>query len=499
MSEVILKIMDEVTCTFVGLHGHHTKQLVKMFAKFAPGFRFSPLYKRGAWDGRINFFFDSGRTYVYLLDQILPHVVGWGYHVTIDDRRISKPSDPPLIDCDLYAHIPHADSGNPTILRDHQVEAVNAVLAAGSGVIIASTGAGKTLICTAICDVYGREGLRTITIVPSQDLIKQTKADYEHYGLDVGEYSGTTKNADRQHVVSTWQALQNFPELVSQFQVLIVDECHLAKGKVLQELVTKHGGQILHRFGMTGTLPKEDVDRLAINMALGDVRYTVNAAKLIDVGVLSDLHIDIVQLEEDLSAEYADYCKSTATPVTYAVFKDGYIPDFTAEKKYLHKNPTRIQWIATLIEQKRDERKGNVLCLVDGITFGKQLSAAIPGSVFVNGQDFAQKDRKDVYDRFKGEDSLVVIATVHVAGTGLSINRIFNLVLVDPGKSFIRVIQAIGRGLRQAKDKNFVNVYDICSDLKYGKRHMSERIAYYKEAQYPYTKQKVQYVLPSDQ
>jgi superfamily II DNA or RNA helicase len=94
---------------------------------------------------------------------------------------------------------------------------------------------------------------------------------------------------------------------------------------------------------------------------------------------------------------------------------------------------------------------------------------------------------------FKNHDDLVVIATVHIAGTGLSINRIFNLILIDIGKSFIRVIQAIGRGLRKAHDKNYVNITDVCSDFKYSKTHLATRIRYYKDAKYPYKKHTITY------
>ena len=51
---------------------------------------------------------------------------------------------------------------------------------------------------------------------------------------------------------------------------------------------------------------------------------------------------------------------------------------------------------------------------------------------------------------------------------------IFNLVLIEPGKSFVRVIQSIGRGIRKAKDKDFVNVFDITSTLKYSKKHLQK-------------------------
>ena len=72
-----------------------------------------------------------------------------------------------------------------------------------------------------------------------------------------------------------------------------------------------------------------------------------------------------------------------------------------------------------------------------------------------------------------------------------NIPRIFNLVLIEPGKSFVRVIQSIGRGIRKAEDKDFVQIWDITSTCKYAKRHLTERKKYYREAQYPFTITKV--------
>ena len=76
---------------------------------------------------------------------------------------------------------------------------------------------------------------------------------------------------------------------------------------------------------------------------------------------------------------------------------------------------------------------------------------------------------------------------------GISINRIFNLVLIEPGKSFVRVIQSIGRGLRKADDKSHVDVYDICSKMKFSHRHMLKRQQHYKKVQYPYSLTKETY------
>ena len=87
----------------------------------------------------------------------------------------------------------------------------------------------------------------------------------------------------------------------------------------------------------------------------------------------------------------------------------------------------------------------------------------------------------------------VIVATYGVAAVGINIPRIFNLVMLEPGKSFVRVIQSIGRGIRKAEDKDYVNVVDITSDLKYSKRHLTKRKVFYKEQGFRHTITKVEY------
>ena len=72
----------------------------------------------------------------------------------------------------------------------------------------------------------------------------------------------------------------------------------------------------------------------------------------------------------------------------------------------------------------------------------------------------------------------------------------FNLVLIEPGKSFVRVIQSIGRGIRKAEDKDSVQIWDITSSCKFAKRHLGARKKFYKEANYPYNIEKINYENP---
>jgi len=75
--------------------------------------------------------------------------------------------------------------------------------------------------------------------------------------------------------------------------------------------------------------------------------------------------------------------------------------------------------------------------------------------------------------------------------TDSSIPRIFNLILIEPGKSFVRVIQSIGRGIRKAEDKDFVQIWDLTSSCKFAKRHLTHRKKFYKDANYPFTIEKL--------
>jgi superfamily II DNA or RNA helicase len=130
--------------------------------------------------------------------------------------------------------------------------------------------------------------------------------------------------------------------------------------------------------------------------------------------------------------------------------------------------------------------------LVDRISAGKELESRIPNSIFVSGE-MKNTDRKGHYDEVAETMDKIIIATYGVAAVGINIPRIFNLVLLEPGKSFVRVIQSIGRGIRKAQDKDFVQIWDVTGNCKYAKRHLTKRKQFYKKANYPFTVRKESY------
>jgi superfamily II DNA or RNA helicase len=65
-------------------------------------------------------------------------------------------------------------------------------------------------------------------------------------------------------------------------------------------------------------------------------------------------------------------------------------------------------------------------------------------------------------------------------------------VFASPSKSRVRVLQSIGRGLRQNDDKSKVKLFDVSDNISYKSRpnftyrHFTQRLNIYKEEQFKY-------------
>lgn len=478
-----LEIRDEVNVKFHDLDASTRRRCESKLKYLLPYAYHVPAYRLGRWDGKVGFFTTAGGTYLNLLDRVLPILDEEGWQIEIDDRRTPHDFRFPEVTETTFSDTVwpkgHPAEGQPIVLRDYQVECINRFLATPQGVQEIATGAGKTLITAGMskfCEPYGR----TLVIVPNKDLVKQTQADYVNLGLDVGVFFGDEKDLGHTHTIATWQSINSLlkrfkdgtselgPDaLTDNLVAVIVDEVHMAKADVLRQLLTGIFSQVPLRWGLTGTVPKEEHEYISLIASLGEVLHRLQASELQDLGVLSNCHVKVLQFDD---------------AVSYNTYQE--------ELTYLTTNATRLDTLAATIMAIADT--GNTLVLVDRVKCGEMLVERIPDSVFVSGA-MKSKDRKEEYDEVATADSKIIVATYGVAAVGINIPRIFNLVLVEPGKSFVRVIQSIGRGIRKAQDKDFVQIWDVTSTAKFAKRHLTKRKKFYDEANYPYETQKVKY------
>ena len=476
-------IRDEVNVKIENLDLDTRKALVKKFKYEDPTARYRPAYKLGRWDGSVSFFGLGGTTYLSMLEQVLVELENRNYYIEIEDLRVSPPLEFPVIFEDFWGEQTwpegHRFAGEKIRLRDDQVEVINKFLANPQCIQEIATGFGKTITTATLAKLVEKYG-RSITIVPNKSLVEQTEEDFINVGLDVGVYYGDRKDLGKTHTICTWQSLNildkkskdddellTLAEFLDGVQCVMVDEVHMAKAEVLKKLLTHNVCHAAIRWGLTGTIPKADIDFQNIRCSLGEVIHRVQAHELQAKGVLSDCHVNVVQ-----TAEWKEF------------------GSYAEELKYLVTDSTRMEYISNLIKTIGDT--GNTLVLVDRIESGRIIVEAIPEAVFISGE-IKTKKRKEEYDEVKTVDNKIIVATYGVAAVGINIPRIFNMVLLEPGKSFTRVIQSIGRGIRKADDKDFVQIWDVTAATKYAKRHLTERKKFYKEAKYPFAIEKVKY------
>tara|TARA_B100001057_G_scaffold501104_1_gene620585 strand:- start:2520 stop:3983 length:1464 start_codon:yes stop_codon:yes gene_type:complete len=479
-----LIIEDEVNIKLEGLAVDIRRKIANALKFEVPYARYMPQYKLGRWDGKVAFFGIGGSGYVNHLDTIVDILTKHSVEIIDiqDNRQPIKLNFEPITEsywADQNVHWPqgHPSEGQLIMLRDYQVEAVNNFLNTPQSLQEIATGAGKTITTATLSHIAEPHG-RTLVIVPNKSLVTQTEEDYINCGLDVGVYFGDRKELGKTHTICTWQSLNildkkhkdgeailSLAEFLDGVSTVIVDEVHQAKAEVLKNLLTRNLKNAPIRWGLTGTIPKERFEFESIHASIGPVIGEISAKELQDKGVLSQCHVNVVQL------------------IDTAVHRD-----YQSELKYLVTDKNRLAYLGKLLTKIKKD--GNTLILVDRISAGEMLKELIPDSVFVKG-DVKLKDRKQAYDDINEGTNHVVIATYGVASVGINIPRIFNLVLIEPGKSFVRVIQSIGRGVRKAKDKDFVQIWDLTSTCKFAKRHLTQRKKFYKEAQYPFTIEKV--------
>ena len=479
-----LIIQDEVNIKLEGLDVDVRRKLSNALKFEVPYARYMPQYKLGRWDGKVAFFGIGGTGYVNHLDTVVSILQKENVEIVdiVDQRHPIQLNFTPVTkdywkDQGIQWPEGHPAEGEDIILRDYQVEAINNFLDNPQSLQQIATGAGKTITTATLSHISEPYG-RSLVIVPNKSLVEQTEEDYINCGLDVGVYFGDRKQLGKTHTICTWQSLNildkktkdgsavlSLAEFLEGVSTIIIDEVHQAKAEVLKKLLTQNLRNAPIRWGLTGTIPKEKFEFESIHASIGPVIGHITAKELQDKGVLAECHVNVVQLIDVV--EHRDY---------------------QSELKYLVTDSNRLEYIGKLLNTV--SQSGNTLILVDRISAGQQLAELIPGSTFVSGT-VKVKDRKETYDEIKEGTNKVIIATYGVAAVGLNIPRIFNLVLIEPGKSFVRVIQSIGRGVRKAKDKDFVQIWDLTSTCKYAKRHLTQRKKFYKEAQYPFTIEKI--------
>ena len=249
----------------------------------------------------------------------------------------------------------------------------------------------------------------------------------------------------------------------------VVKNCHGAKSTSLISILTSMKN-CKYRFGTTGTLDNNELNKATIEGLFGAPYKAISTREMIDQGYAADIKIKCIILK------HKNY--------------DGKPREYQEEVDYLVSSDSRNNFLKNLVLSL----KGNKLLffrLVD--KHGKILYDLLKKTsqkIFYIDGDVSAEERNLIREYINKEEECTLIASLGTTSTGVSINRLHHMIAGSPSKSKIRVLQSIGRMLRQHKEKTHANLYDIVDDFgnqnNHTYRHFLERVKIYKQEQFEY-------------
>ena len=229
---MILEVSDDkeflriINCTT-----QEYNQVKLSFVKKTKNYKYSPLFKRGLWDGNISFYkgnlIPSGM-YDYLKSEMSK--IGSCVKISGFDRLINKELTEDGFNewCDIFFD---GTNWNP---RDYQRNAAYRILKMKHCLAQLATSAGKTLISFMVFAYLLDNKLvdKILMVVPNIGLVVQGSGDFMEYNTDKlplkiqQMYAGAKYDDNTNIIIGTYQTLvKQSKDFFSQFQCCFVDEC----------------------------------------------------------------------------------------------------------------------------------------------------------------------------------------------------------------------------------------------------------------------------------
>lgn len=467
------------------------REIMDSLSALTPNYEFDTRYRMGKWDGKKKFY----------KIQVLP--TGWFFKTEVGFKKrmedlldITVEDDVLDIKKPLDFMIKEIIPKLPFKPYKHQMKLYLGMASSKAHLGISSVGSGKSLVIYMLIKYLRSQGKKVLVLVPTIDLTSQLSGDCVDYNatqefmddiqLIGGEFSN--KEIHKPVVFSTWQSAQK--SNMSSFDVVINDEVHTAKADVLQTILSNPFSQ---KLGITGTMPIDELEALTLESKFGQPKRYINARQMMELGLSTEL---------------------TIVPV-FLSHKKVKIMKYQDEVKFLKESPERREFISKLLKKmtgltvalyNHTEHGEQTFFDVTGVKCTKAIKGSFEqqkalGVFFISGgtpSGIRKKIREYLNDPTSVGD-MIVIGQFNVLSTGINIPRLKNLVFLSSTKSYVKVIQAIGRVLRLHNSKLKAYVYDIVDDLTGGKRktenyalkHFWQRNTFYENENFPVIEKEV--------
>lgn len=486
MSKVHLEYVDDVNLRVVS-EPHVLMELADHLTFKAENYKWDKRYKARLWNGDITLLNRyTGLVYAGLAHKVKKFCDAAGYAVTFDDELVY---DNVSLE-EVRHHIKMLNVPDWLEIRDYQIESVAKCLRSRRRTLISPTSSGKSFMIYLIATWYNKKSL---IIVPTTGLVTQFESDLRSYGYTGKIMTSVNDNIkgndlDAEIVITTWQTLDNgksrLPEAwYQQFEVVFGDEAHGCKAKTLIKILTSMRNT-RYRFGTTGTLNDQPLSRTTIEGLFGPIYQSTTTRELIDSGYAADIKIKSIVLRYP-----EDVRKAFHKPVYDAKVSKPRKKTYQEEIDFITQYEPRMKFIKNLTLSL----EGNKLVFFRMVDHGERIFAAFEGQenvFYIDGS--VTKDREKIRQAMEVLENAILVASLGTTSTGVSIKKLSHMISCAPMKAKIKLLQSIGRMLRQHSEKSHAVMYDIVDDISWGKnknfalKHFEERAKIYDQENFDY-------------
>ena len=474
-------------------------ELLEHFKFRVKNYMFTPLYKQGIWDGYKKLFNPMKSDLHHgLFSELKRFCEERDYRISLENSDYGYPGETTDYTkkdiCEFVDSLDIHSNGVKITPHDYQYDAIYQAIHKRNLVLLSPTSSGKSLIIHAIARFAETLHKRILIICPTKQLVEQMYTDFADYTSNDSAwgvsdhahkiYAGFDKHTNASIVISTWQSIYNLEsKYFTQFGCVICDETHLAKGDSISSILGGCSNANM-RIGLTGSLDDSHTNKMVIQGLLGDIYTVATSRELIDKGHLTDIKISAIMLN------YSDNTKKDILSKKKSEDKFSYSDEIDFLVSHKKRNTFLIKLALS--------RKGNVLLLFNLEKHGKELYKIaqerntgkkifyIDGKVDVDYREAARA-------ALETSEEVAIIASVKTTSTGVNTKNLKHLIFATPSKSVVQVLQSIGRGLRKAKGKTHVEVYDIGDLLtksrkktNYTHDHFVQRLEIYARQDFEY-------------
>jgi len=370
---------------------------------------------------------------------------------------------------------------------DYQVDAVKRVLRANypgdqRGVLRIATGGGKTLVGAMIAHAFD---VPTLVLVHGQQLVDQTYERFceflgsERVGIIMAETNKPGKFligsidtlASRLYVRDPYVL-----SLLRESRVVIADEAHrVGKGdRTFRAILDACPAQV--RVGMSGTpFTKDEETDLVLMGCTGPLLVDVPPERLQRQGKLAQAGLIVYEVSEPAGCSHYNWREALNYLIIGNEGRSRRIMELAVERA---KTGKRVLVVGGFSVKLVRNLEAEYVALKKG-------DPTLPPAIFIARKDMASVSYRSIVNKAVADlrsGALSILVSTVIFDEGTDVPDLDVVILAAPTKSFVRVMQRIGRGLRIKEGGHSLEVIDFL-DLTnpYLLKHFKARLKVYED------------------